>query len=98
MLLVQCKLFYVKEFLIIDYSKAFCNAILVHFTRLCFKINNLTKLKLSWPVTLTSDPPAVISCPGPQIPVFRSSTTGLPCIAGISYSFSQSDKDFFAFQ
>ena len=82
MLLVQCKLFYVNEFLIIYYSKAFCNAILVHFTRLCFKINNLTgqkfgmsKLKLSWPVTLTSDPPAVISCPGPQIPVFRSRVT-----------------------
>ena len=28
MLLAQCKLFYVKEFLITDYSKAFCNAIL----------------------------------------------------------------------
>jgi hypothetical protein len=28
MLLAQCKLFYVKEFLITDYSKAFYNAIL----------------------------------------------------------------------
>jgi hypothetical protein len=28
MVLVQYKLFYVKEFLIIDYSKAFCNAVL----------------------------------------------------------------------
>jgi hypothetical protein len=28
MLLAQCKLFYVKEFLITDYSKDFCNAIL----------------------------------------------------------------------
>jgi hypothetical protein len=28
MLLVQCKLFYVKEFLITDYCKAFYNAIL----------------------------------------------------------------------
>jgi hypothetical protein len=28
MLLAQCKLFYAKEFLITDYSKAFCNAIL----------------------------------------------------------------------
>jgi hypothetical protein len=26
MLLAQCKLFYVKEFLITDYSKEFCNA------------------------------------------------------------------------
>jgi hypothetical protein len=39
----------------------------VYFTRLCFKLNNLTgqkfgmsELKLSWPVTLTADPPAVI--------------------------------------
>ena len=43
----------------------------VCFTRLCFKLNNLTgqkfgmsELKLSWPVTLTGDPPAVISRPG----------------------------------
>ena len=28
MLLAQCKLFYMKEFLITDYSKVFCNAIL----------------------------------------------------------------------
>jgi hypothetical protein len=28
MVLAQCKLFYVKEFLITDYSKAFCNALL----------------------------------------------------------------------
>ena len=42
----------------------------VYFTRLCFKLNNLTgqkfgmsELKLSWPVTLTGDPPAVISRP-----------------------------------
>ena len=28
MLLAQCKLFYVKEILITDYSKAFCNSIL----------------------------------------------------------------------
>jgi hypothetical protein len=27
-LFYECKLFYVKEFLITDYSKAFCNAIL----------------------------------------------------------------------
>jgi hypothetical protein len=38
--------------------------------RLCFKLNNLTgqkfsmsKLKSSWPVTLTGDPPAIILCP-----------------------------------
>ena len=77
MLLAQCKLFYVKEFLITNHSRAFCNAIYtgkivtflgVYFTRLCFKLNNLTgqkfgtsKLKLSWPVTLTCEPPAVIS-------------------------------------
>ena len=42
----------------------------VYFTRLCFKLNNLTgqkfgmsELKLSWPVTLSGDPPAVISRP-----------------------------------
>jgi hypothetical protein len=42
----------------------------VYFARLCFKLNNLTgqnfgmfKLKLSWLVTLTTDPPAVISHP-----------------------------------
>jgi hypothetical protein len=42
----------------------------VYFTRLCFKLNNLagrefgmSELKLSWPVTLTADPPAVISRP-----------------------------------
>jgi hypothetical protein len=42
----------------------------VYFTRLCFKLNNLTgqkfdmsELKLSWPVTLTANPPAFISCP-----------------------------------
>jgi hypothetical protein len=42
----------------------------VYFTRLCFELNNLTgqkfgmsELKLSWPVTLTGVPPAVISRP-----------------------------------
>jgi hypothetical protein len=68
MLLAQCKLFYVKEFLITNYCKAFCNAIYtgkivtflgVYFNRLCF----LTGQKLSWPVTLTGEPPGVISRP-----------------------------------
>ena len=42
-----------------------------NFTRLCFKLNNLTgqkfgmsEVKLRWPVTLTGDPPAVTVRPG----------------------------------
>jgi hypothetical protein len=42
----------------------------IYFTGLCFKLNNLTgqkfgmsELKLSWPITLTGDHPAVISGP-----------------------------------
>jgi hypothetical protein len=39
----------------------------IYFTRLCFKLNNMkygmSELKLSWPVTLTGVPPAVISRP-----------------------------------
>jgi hypothetical protein len=75
MLLAQCKLFYVKEFLITNYCKAFCNAIYtgkivtflgVYFNRLCFLTGQkfgTSKLKLSWPVTLTGEPPGVISRP-----------------------------------
>ena len=46
----------------------------VYFTRLCFKLNNSTgqkfgmsELKLSWPVTLTGNPPAVISRPATHV-------------------------------
>jgi hypothetical protein len=59
--LVQCKLFYVKEFLIVDYSDDKLRLFVmlywknshifrgIYFTRLCFnfKLNNLTSQKFS---------------------------------------------------
>ena len=72
MLLAQCKLFYVKENVILGkcYTGKIVTFLGVCFNRLCFKLNNLTshkfsmsELKLSWVVTLTSDPSTVISHP-----------------------------------
>jgi hypothetical protein len=70
MLLAHCKLFYVKKFLITDYSKAFCNAILsgkivtflgVYFTRLCLSwliwpARNSVCPSYNWPWPATLQP------------------------------------------